>query len=128
MSFRVSPILWYYVPPVAWAAAIFVASHIPSEEFPFQIEISDKIIHAAVFFVFTALVHRALLFQQASDWLRTNSLAASIVIGIVYGALDEFHQSFVPGRNMSGLDLLADAIGSLAYGLVWRLRGRRKGV
>ncbi|MDH3980911.1 MAG: VanZ family protein, partial [Gammaproteobacteria bacterium] len=31
----------------------------------------------------------------------------------LYGVLDEFHQSFVPGRNADVLDVLADASGAL---------------
>ena len=36
-----------------------------------------------------------------------------IAIGIIYGVSDEWHQSFVPGRNPSAADLLADTIGVL---------------
>ena len=36
-----------------------------------------------------------------------------IAIGIIYGVSDEWHQSFVPGRNPSAADLLADAMGVL---------------
>lgn len=40
-----------------------------------------------------------------------------IAIGIIYGVSDEWHQSFVPGRNPSAADLLADTMGVLiGYG------------
>jgi len=37
----------------------------------------------------------------------------------VYAASDEVHQSFVPGREMSILDWLADAAGILISGYVY---------
>ena len=41
---------------------------------------------------------------------------ALIVAGALYGATDEWHQSFVPGRDASVLDWLADLCGvTLGY-------------
>lgn len=37
----------------------------------------------------------------------------AIGIATAYGVLDEYHQSFVPGRDPSALDVLADFIGAL---------------
>lgn len=34
-----------------------------------------------------------------------------IVLGVICAALDEFHQSFTPGRNPSGFDVLIDTAG-----------------
>jgi len=47
-----------------------------------------------------------------------------IFLAVGYGVLDEFHQSFVPGRYPSGLDLLADAFGAGAG--AWFGSARRK--
>jgi VanZ family protein len=51
-------------------------------------------------------------------------LATGVAIAIVYGASDEWHQSFVPGRDASFRDLLADSVGALlaavVVGTVWR--------
>jgi VanZ family protein len=43
-----------------------------------------------------------------------------VAIGIVagYAALDEFHQSFVPGRGPAVADVLLDAAGGVAAQLV----------
>jgi VanZ family protein len=40
--------------------------------------------------------------------------AAPIAAGVLYGASDEWHQSFVPGRQVSALDWTADACGVAA--------------
>jgi VanZ family protein len=37
---------------------------------------------------------------------------AALVLAVLYGASDEFHQSFVPGRTMTVSDLLVDLIGA----------------
>jgi len=46
------------------------------------------------------------------------------IIGILYGALDEFHQSFIPMRQMSLGDFIADAAGVLAgyFGVRWLIK------
>ncbi|MDD5474850.1 MAG: VanZ family protein [Candidatus Methanoperedens sp.] len=53
---------------------------------------------------------------------------ASIGLSLAYAASDEVHQSFVPGREMSFMDWLADAMGILIssyvyYIKVFRLKG-----
>ena len=53
---------------------------------------------------------------------------AVTVIAVVYGAIDELHQSFVPGRDVSFLDWIADSVGALlvvsALVLVWSREAR----
>jgi VanZ family protein len=56
----------------------------------------------------------------------------AVLLGFVlasgYGALDELHQSFVPGRESSVLDLLADAAGAMSGTLLAHFSpGGRKG-
>ena len=41
----------------------------------------------------------------------TRGLILAIILGILYGITDEFHQSFVPGRSSSEWNVLADSIG-----------------
>lgn len=42
------------------------------------------------------------------------AVLAAILISSLYGVSDEYHQVFVPGRTFDVLDMLADAIGSVA--------------
>jgi VanZ family protein len=53
--------------------------------------------------------------------------ALAFVVGAAGGALDEWHQSFVPGRSSSIVDFLVDAIGIGAMLLLLRLSALRKG-
>lgn len=48
-------------------------------------------------------------------------LLIGIVIGILYGISDEFHQSFVPGRYSSFGDVLLDVIGILFASLSYNI-------
>lgn len=62
--------------------------------------------------------------------LRTAGAAArAVLISAAYGALDEWHQSFVPGRHPSSLDWLSDLVGALLVGFLlvlwWRARRPR---
>jgi len=44
--------------------------------------------------------------------LRRRGAILALVGACVFGLLDEFHQGFIPGRDMSGLDWLADSVGA----------------
>ena len=63
----------------------------------------DKFCHATAFGLFALLLWVAIGFR----WSLGNWLAI-----VAVGALDEFHQLFVPGRTADVLDLLSDAIGA----------------
>ena len=41
---------------------------------------------------------------------------AAFCLGVLYGASDEWHQSFVPSRDPNPKDLAADAVG-VAFGI-----------
>jgi VanZ family protein len=47
-------------------------------------------------------------------WSARKHFLWTIAIGLYLGALDEFYQGFVPGRERDALDLLADLIGAIA--------------
>ncbi len=64
--------------------------------------------HVAVFAVLALLTYRAL----RHDAGHVVALVAVAALAVGYGALDEFHQSFVAGRNASALDVLIDTAGA----------------
>ena len=53
------------------------------------------------------------------QWLRVLVVG---VLALVYGCTDEYHQSFVEGRDSSVLDLVADLTGGLIGGAVYVVR------
>jgi VanZ family protein len=84
----------------------------------------DKAVHAAAYFVLCVLCLRACHGGLGPVRLRPTLLA--VALGLSYGLVDEVHQSFVPGRDPSALDWVADAVGvGLAPPLVGAIQARR---
>ncbi len=105
-----------WAPAVAWAAAIFAASSRPALPVDL-VHGMDKLAH----FLTYAVLGLALGFgQRRSGW----PWAAALALGLLYGASDELHQGFVPGRTSDVADWVADALGTAA-GLVCFHRWRR---
>ncbi len=79
----------------------------------------DKIIHATAYAVMAGLFWQAGQFR----WSKQPYILASMVIAwcAFYGITDEWHQSFVIGRDASVFDWLADVTGAVLFCL-FRLR------
>jgi VanZ family protein len=88
---------------------------------------SDKIAHAFIYFVLCWLTRRAFFHQKTFPLLRDYALMGAFVFSAVYGVLDEYHQSFVPGRSVDFHDFLADCGGALLYSALFWLLQRRNG-
>jgi VanZ family protein len=91
---------------------------------PFGVTFWDKLVH---FVCFAGLTGSWTFWFPLESWKRHSlrNLLLCIVGVAVYGALDEWHQSFTPGRDMSVYDWLADVagavIGSVSGCLLMRL-------
>jgi VanZ family protein len=118
----------YQIPFFVWGFGIFVASSIPAEYFPNSPILShDKLLHVIIFFGFALLLERALHHQDRLPMLARRSHLATLVITVLYGAFDEVHQAFIPGRFPDKYDLLADTVGAVAaITVVWLLARRRR--
>jgi VanZ family protein len=98
-------------------AVIFYESSLT--EAPLPGGMSDKLAHATGYGLLGGLVARAMAGGFPAP-IGVSSAIASLAISILYGASDEWHQRFVPGRTADLRDLLADAIGAaVAVGVVW---------
>lgn len=67
-----------------------------------------------MFAVLCWLFHVALFFQPNLT-LKKWSLYIALVLTMAYGASDEYHQMFTPGRTTEFMDFLADSIGGGVY-------------
>jgi VanZ family protein len=83
---------------------IFLASsrsYVPS---PGITKVDDKFAHFAVYGVLGTLVCRLGRGWRAAVW--------AALVASAFGASDEWHQSFVPGRSTDIVDWLADTLGA----------------
>lgn len=102
------------MPPLLWAALILIltsipGSHIPSPPFRYF----DKIVHLAIYGVLGWLTARA----SANGARGASSALIAIAAVSCFGAVDEWHQKFIPQRSMELLDWAADTTGA-AIGVV----------
>ncbi|MGR3295169.1 MAG: VanZ family protein [Candidatus Bathyanammoxibius sp.] len=110
-----------WLPAVTWAAVLFWASSRPNPLIPFIIPIphADKGIHFMKFAVLSYLICWA---QEPSERAVGRIIWAAVLATSVYGALDEFHQSFTPGRTPEVADWMAATLGAVAAGFLWLKR------
>ncbi len=114
-------------PALGWALLIFISSSIPAEKLPDVGKSGvDKIVHFVMYFVLAAAIHWSVRHQGVSSWARKYELVCTILLTTTYGLTDEIHQAFVPNRNTSILDLVADIGGATLYVAVFWLLFRKK--
>jgi VanZ family protein len=110
IEIKIKAILKYWLPVFLYAGFIFYMSSIPNLTIPLPFPYIDKLVHIAEYAVFGWMLARAL--SYSFNRLTVIKLYLSVVlIGLSYGILDEFHQSFVVGRVCSLTDAIADLIG-----------------
>jgi VanZ family protein len=91
-------------------ALIFIASSSPSPG-PTPEFLSDKLLHFGAYAALGFTILRALAGAQLTSATPARALIA-LLLTVLYGVSDEFHQSFVPGRTPDVMDVVADAIGA----------------
>jgi len=109
------------LPALAFAALVFYLSSLPNPLPELSSRLSDKLLHAVEYAVLGAL----LAWPLARVAPRRSFLLA-VVLASAYGASDEIHQWFVPGRDADPRDWVADSTGgALGAAAALRLRRRR---
>ena len=121
-------------PVLAWAAVISIFStatftaentgrviipilhwlfpSIPPETLLIIHHIVRKCAHFVEYFTLSVLILRAIRAGRRETHLKWAAIAVLLVAG--YASLDEFHQSFVPGRTPAVADVLLDTTGGIA--------------
>jgi len=117
--------LWYHLPALAYAGAIIAISTIPNLRTPEVTGVAlDKLAHFIEYAVFAFLAFRA--FAHLTPTIRVNSAYLLTILFVsLFALLDEYVQSFIPGRTMDGFDLAMDLLGACLVATFFWLRRRR---
>jgi len=111
-------ILSRWLPPLIWAGVIFAFSsqhQITVSQLFFWDFLAKKAAHLAEYAILFALIFRATRGKWSSSWL----------LLLAYAVFDEFHQSLVPGRIATPLDVGFDLMGAgIASYTIWKLQKR----
>lgn len=113
------PKIIYWLPTFIWLIVIFTFSAQPTIQtsaVDWQDFFVKKTAHFIEYAILTGLFIYSLSRTTRLGWSRIIFL--SIFVSISYAISDEFHQSFVPGREARVRDILIDSFGSLSVGLL----------
>ncbi len=119
---------WHLIALVIYLMMVFVISHVSLASFRLPIDTQwDKVCHFVEyipvgFLLFGWLIHRKATKVVSALAISLQALGLLALLGIA----DEIHQSFVPLRQPSFFDAVADVIGGfvgISFGLtLWRRR------
>lgn len=101
----------------AWAAFLFVesGSSTAGAFLAFLPPGADKVAHGVAFGLLGALV----TLGSGNPWW-------GVLAALLYGVSDEYHQSFVPGRSVEFLDVVADTVGGAVGAFLVDALARRR--
>ena len=109
-----------WLPPLIWAGVILFATSLPKGLVPKAVDPLDKLLHAVIYAVFAVLLAR----EMGAFTGRWRAAVTAIAIAIAFGAVDEWHQRFIPGRSTELADWHADSAGAGIGALLWTLYSR----
>jgi VanZ family protein len=114
--------LKFWLPVLVWAGIIFWLSSIPDLESGLEQDfILRKIAHILEYAILTFLLLRAFTKKRLS----IKKIAIySIIFCIFYSLTDEYHQTFVFGRQGTLKDVGIDSIGILIMSLMWYIKNK----
>jgi VanZ family protein len=110
---------------VAWMALIYSLSDKPAGDYKDAGEATSwlpfagTIAHIGLYFILSVFVLRTLILLKP---VTTGLVAyATVLVALVYGVLDEIHQSNVEGRASEVQDVVADVFGAVLVVVFWFL-------
>ncbi|MBI5875471.1 MAG: VanZ family protein [Deltaproteobacteria bacterium] len=114
---RFKTCLYQWLPPIAYMALIFYISSQSLRGLPLP-KNTDKIIHFIEFGILGILWFRALKTVGVNN---KQIVFVAFAITFLYGISDEIHQYFVPERDASVFDAVADGLGGWMG--IWLYKG-----
>ena len=126
MRCNVKGFLKYWGPPIVFAVITFFLSSKSSIKICPEIPHIDKLYHTIIYFIFAILLWRAFYFASSPS-LQKRAIWFALLLTIIFGMSDEWHQMFVAFRHADIFDLLFDSLGaSMAIiGVSWWHYGQK---
>jgi len=126
---------------LAWMGLIFYLSSLSQEDAGRPLEspvvswlgvLRSYAAHLALYGVLASLVMGTIRSWSPSASYQLRWMLAVAAFATLYGVSDEYHQSLVPGRYASPLDMLVNGVGAATAALgvwllAWTVRWRRSG-
>jgi VanZ family protein len=103
-------------PALLGAASIFFFSH--QSQPPLATLSADYVLHFLAYLTFGLMLIWGITAGFREEFT-IRRVVIVLVLALLYSASDEFHQAFIPGRDASFRDFLADVVGASAG--VWTL-------
>lgn len=111
------------VPMAVVMGTIFLLSHQPGDSLYLPtFQGADKLAHMVAYAALAGTVLWA-FGKQGMERLQSTALM-TVLFCLFYGLSDEFHQSFIPHRSVSGLDIAADVTGAALLAALWLFNKR----
>lgn len=94
--------------PLLWLTLIWTLSSIPGRDLQLgKILSMDKLAHWGIYLILCLLVNR----MAKGLGLKRKSVRTMYLALILSAALDEYHQTYIPGRSVTVFDFFANALG-----------------
>jgi len=99
-------------PTLAYMMLVWVLSSIPRTAPVVIVPMQDKVVHLVEYAVL-AILYCYSIARSLPQWKKPAVLALSVLLAALWGAVDEWHQSFMPNRDADVMDAVADALGAI---------------
>ena len=112
---------------IALMAVIFIFSSIPKGTLIPDFDVWDLLIKKSAHLLIYGLLALSYLWGF-TGWagIKWQHLAGALLMSILYGISDEYHQIFTPGRNGNIIDVAIDMLGASIALLIWSIYFRWK--
>jgi VanZ family protein len=110
----------WWLPVIIWMIVIFIGSSIgsvPRVGGKALDAVVHRVAHVIEFAVLGALTLRAM---SQGKRVTKRGLISTVIVVVLYGASDELHQRFTPGRSSEGIAVVFDAVGGLMGAWLYR--------
>lgn len=112
-------------PAILWSVFVFVLLAIPVSFLPHEQKLSvsnlDKVVHAILFALL--VFFWGFFFNRNKPGANLKMLVIIVLLSVMYGIAMEYVQLFT-GRDFDVWDMVADAVGALAGGLLLLIKNK----